>query len=92
MQGKIIQVMGPVVDIEFDSYLPFVNEAVDVEFDVEGRKNKLVLEVVGHLGDNRVRTIAMDMTEGLTRGESVKARGKMIEVPVGGQFWAESLM
>ena len=54
MQGKIIQVMGPVVDIEFDSYLPFVNEAVDVEFDVEGRKNKLVLEVVGHLGDNRV--------------------------------------
>ena len=83
MQGKIIQVMGPVVDIEFDSYLPFINEAVDVEFDVEGKKNKLVLEVVGHLGDNRVRTIAMDMTEGLVRGESVKARGKMIEVPVG---------
>ena len=39
MQGKIIQVMGPVVDIEFDSYLPFINEAVDVEFDVEGKKN-----------------------------------------------------
>lgn len=83
MQGKIIQVMGPVVDVEFDSYLPFINEALDVEFDVEGRKNKLVLEVVGHLGDNRVRTIAMDMTEGLVRGGSVKARGKMIEVPVG---------
>ncbi len=83
MQGKIIQVMGPVVDIEFDSYLPFINEAVDVEFQVEGRKNNLVLEVAAHLGDNRVRTIAMDMTEGLTRGQAVKARGKMIEVPVG---------
>ncbi|MGI0406094.1 F0F1 ATP synthase subunit beta [Helicobacter himalayensis] len=83
MQGKIIQVMGPVVDIEFDLYLPFINEAVDVEFQVEGRKNNLVLEVAAHLGDNRVRTIAMDMTEGLTRGQAVKARGKMIEVPVG---------
>lgn len=83
MQGRIIQVMGPVVDIEFDSYLPFINEAVDVEFQVEGRKNNLVLEVAAHLGDNRVRTIAMDMTEGLTRGQAVKARGKMIEVPVG---------
>lgn len=83
MQGKIIQVMGPVVDIEFDSYLPFINEAVDVEFQVEGRKNNLVLEVAAHLGDNRVRSIAMDMTEGLTRGQAVKARGKMIEVPVG---------
>ncbi|RDU56197.1 F0F1 ATP synthase subunit beta [Helicobacter sp. MIT 00-7814] len=83
MQGKIIQVMGPVVDIEFDSYLPFINEAVDVEFQVEGRKSNLVLEVAAHLGDNRVRSIAMDMTEGLTRGQAVKARGKMIEVPVG---------
>ncbi|TLD81753.1 F0F1 ATP synthase subunit beta [Helicobacter sp. MIT 05-5293] len=83
MQGKITQVMGPVVDIDFDSYLPMINEAIDVVFDVEGRTNKLVLEVAAHLGDNRVRTIAMDMTEGLTRGQEVKARGKMIEVPVG---------
>ncbi len=83
MQGKITQVMGPVVDVEFESYLPMINEAIDVIFDVEGRENRLVLEVAAHLGDNRVRTIAMDMTEGLTRGQEVKARGKMIEVPVG---------
>ena len=46
-------------------------------------EKRLVLEVAAHLGDNRVRTIAMDMTEGLSRGQSVKARGTMIEVPVG---------
>lgn len=83
MQGKITQVMGPVVDVEFSSYLPLINEAIDVVFNVEGQNNSLVLEVAAHLGDNRVRTIAMDMTEGLTRGQEVKARGKMIEVPVG---------
>ena len=83
MQGKIPQVMGPVVDVEFSSYLPMINEAIDVVFNIEGKENKLVLEVASHLGDNRVRTIAMDMTEGLTRGQEVKARGKMIEVPVG---------
>ena len=83
MQGKITQVMGPVVDVEFSSYLPMINEAIDVNFDIEGRKNNLVLEVAAHLGDNRVRTIAMDMTEGLIRGQEVKARGKPIEVPVG---------
>ena len=83
MQGKITQVMGPVVDVEFSSYLQRINEAIDVVFNIEGKENKLVLEVASHLGDNRVRTIAMDMTEGLTRGQEVKARGKMIEVPVG---------
>ncbi|WP_343353316.1 F0F1 ATP synthase subunit beta [Helicobacter mastomyrinus] len=83
MQGKITQVMGPVVDVEFDSYLPMINEAIDVVFNIESKEYKLVLEVAAHLGDNRVRTIAMDMTEGLTRGQEVKARGKMIEVPVG---------
>lgn len=83
MQGKITQVMGPVVDVEFSSYLPMINEAIDVNFDIEGRKNNLVLEVAAHLGDNRVRTIAMDMIEGLIRGQEVKARGKPIEVPVG---------
>ena len=83
MQGKITQVMGPVVDVEFSSYLPMINEAIDVTFQIEGQEHRLVLEVAAHLGDNRVRTIAMDMTEGLTRGQEVKARGKMIEVPVG---------
>lgn len=81
--GVISQIMGPVVDIEFDEYLPKIYEAIDVFFDINGEKKNLVLEVAAHLGDNRVRTIAMDMTEGLKRGQEVKARGAMIEVPVG---------
>ncbi|PAF53465.1 F0F1 ATP synthase subunit beta [Helicobacter sp. 13S00482-2] len=85
MQGKIIQVMGPVVDVDFESYLPAINEALDVKYDFDGTSKSLVLEVAAHLGDNRVRTIAMDMTEGLTRGQEVLARGKMIEVPVGNE-------
>ncbi|PAF45905.1 F0F1 ATP synthase subunit beta [Helicobacter sp. 11S02629-2] len=81
--GKITQIMGPVVDVEFQGYLPNINEALDVTFDVDGVEKKLVLEVAAHLGDDVVRTIAMDMTEGLTRGQEVSARGAMIEVPVG---------
>ncbi|PAF44214.1 F0F1 ATP synthase subunit beta [Helicobacter sp. 11S02596-1] len=83
MEGKIIQVMGPVVDVDFESYLPAINEALDVKYNFDGVEKNLVLEVAAHLGDNRVRTIAMDMTEGLTRGQAVVARNKMIEVPVG---------
>jgi F-type H+-transporting ATPase subunit beta len=79
MNGKIIQIMGPVVDVEFDGYLPEINEAIEVP----GTKEKLVLEVASHIGDNRVRTIAMDMTEGLTRGTKVIATGAPIKVPVG---------
>ncbi|WP_104628433.1 F0F1 ATP synthase subunit beta [Helicobacter bizzozeronii] len=82
-EGRIIQVMGPVVDVDFDSYLPMIYEALDVVYDFDGESKHLVLEVAAHLGDKRVRTIAMDMTEGLTRGQKVVARGKMIEVPVG---------
>ncbi|MGT0102811.1 F0F1 ATP synthase subunit beta [Helicobacter pylori] len=83
MKGKIIQVLGPVVDIEFESYLPAIFEALDINFEVNGTQKSLVLEVAAHLGGNRVRAIAMDMTEGLVRNQAVKARGKMIEVPVG---------
>ncbi|WRF41923.1 F0F1 ATP synthase subunit beta [Helicobacter pylori] len=83
MEGKIIQVLGPVVDVEFESYLPAIFEALDINFEVNGTQKSLVLEVVAHLGGNRVRAIAMDMTEGLVRNQAVKARGKMIEVPVG---------
>ncbi|UOS29253.1 F0F1 ATP synthase subunit beta [Helicobacter pylori] len=83
MEGKIIQVLGPVVDVEFESYLPAVFEALDINFEVNGTQKSLVLEVAAHLGGNRVRAIAMDMTEGLVRNQAVKARGKMIEVPVG---------
>ncbi len=83
MEGKIIQVLGPVVDMEFESYLPAIFEALDINFEVNGVQKSLVLEVAAHLGGNRVRAIAMDMTEGLVRNQVVKARGKMIEVPVG---------
>ncbi|GAA6855254.1 F0F1 ATP synthase subunit beta [Helicobacter pylori] len=83
MEGRIIQVLGPVVDMEFESYLPAIFEALDINFEVNGVQKSLVLEVAAHLGGNRVRAIAMDMTEGLVRNQVVKARGKMIEVPVG---------
>ncbi|GAA7447160.1 F0F1 ATP synthase subunit beta [Helicobacter pylori] len=83
MEGKIIQVLGPVVDVEFESYLPAIFEALDINFEVNGVQKSLVLEVAAHLGGNRVRAIAMDMTEGLVRNQAVKTRGKMIEVPVG---------
>lgn len=83
MQGLISQVLGPVVDVDFKDYLPQINEALTVHFEAEGKKQKLVLEVAAHLGDNRVRTIAMDMTDGLTRGLSVEATGNSITVPVG---------
>ena len=79
MEGKIIQIMGPVVDVEFDGYLPAINDAIEVP----GTKERLVLEVAAHLGDSRVRTIAMDMTEGLKRGTKVVASGAPIMVPVG---------
>ena len=82
MEGKIIQIMGPVVDVEFDGYLPEINESIEVVFE-DTNRSRLVLEVAAHIGDSRVRTIAMDMTEGLTRGQTVKATGGPIKVPVG---------
>lgn len=83
--GKVKQVMGPVVDVEFEgSDLPAINSAVRVtnKFISEDQFN-LVLEVAQHLGDGVVRTIAMDQTEGLVRGEKVKPTGNMITAPVG---------
>ena len=81
MKGMISQVLGPVVDIDFSSdYLPQINEAIEVKFSIERR---LILEVAAHLGDNRVRTIAMDASDGLTRGLEVTALGAPISVPVG---------
>lgn len=83
MKGIISQITGPVVDVDFDGYLPKINEAIEVVYEVEGEKNRLVLEVAAQLGDNRVRTIAMDMSEGLTRGLEAVAIGRPISVPVG---------
>ncbi|MDA9034145.1 F0F1 ATP synthase subunit beta [Hyphomicrobiales bacterium] len=78
-QGKVIQVMGAVVDVKFENNLPAILEALEI--DADGRR--LVLEVAQHLGENSVRTIAMDTTEGLERGHLVKSTGKPISVPVG---------
>jgi len=77
--GKVAQVIGAVVDVQFEGVLPPILNALEVpNFD-----HRLVLEVAQHLGENMVRTIAMDGTEGLTRGMAVVDTGAPIEVPVG---------
>ncbi|QKF65246.1 F0F1 ATP synthase subunit beta [Campylobacter corcagiensis] len=83
MKGIISQVLGPVVDIAFSDYLPQINEAIEVNFEVEGEQRKLILEVAAQLGDNKVRTIAMDTSDGLSRGLEAVALGAPISVPVG---------
>ncbi|HEY3914051.1 MAG TPA: F0F1 ATP synthase subunit beta [Verrucomicrobiae bacterium] len=83
-KGKIVQVIGPVVDIEFPENLPSIYNAVTVDFDVPGAgKTKLTLEVQQHLGDNWVRAVAMSSTEGLKRGLEVTDTGAAISMPVG---------
>ncbi len=78
--GKITKIMGPVVDVSFEgSELPKIYDALRVKLD----KSELVLEVSQHLGLNEVRTIAMDTTDGLFRGQEVSATGGPISVPVG---------
>jgi len=77
--GKIIAVIGAVVDVQFDGKLPPILNALNVE----GRDSKLILEVAQHLGENVVRTIAMDGTEGLVRGQPCKDTGGPITIPVG---------
>jgi F-type H+-transporting ATPase subunit beta len=77
--GKVSQVIGAVVDVKFDGELPPILSALHIK--KEGRT--LVLEVAQHLGEKTVRTIAMDTTEGLVRGEEVTATGDAIQVPVG---------
>ncbi len=83
MDGVISQILGPVIDVSFEGKLPEINDALEVVYEVEGKSHKLILEVAAHLGDNTVRTIAMDMSEGLVRGLKVKALGSPIKVPVG---------
>jgi len=81
--GKIVQVVGPVVDVEFTQKLPAIYNALTVDFGVEDKKFKLTLEVQQHLGDNWVRTVSMSGTEGLKRGYEVIDTGAPISVPVG---------
>jgi F-type H+-transporting ATPase subunit beta len=83
--GIIKQVMGPVVDVEFaDGNLPEIYTALRVSNPfISKEENNLVLEVAQHLGDNVVRTIAMDQTEGLRRGQGATNTGRPIQAPVG---------
>src|SRR5580765_1364784 len=82
-KGKIIQVVGAVVDVEFPDKIPGVYNALTVEFEVNKQSVKLILEVQQQLGDQRVRTVAMSSTEGLERGLEVIDTGKPISMPVG---------
>ncbi|MCB1454261.1 MAG: F0F1 ATP synthase subunit beta, partial [Rhizobiaceae bacterium] len=77
--GRVVQVMGAVVDVRFDEELPPIMNALETD----NGGNRLVLEVAQHLGENTVRTIAMDATEGLVRGQQVADTGAPIAVPVG---------
>jgi F-type H+-transporting ATPase subunit beta len=78
-KGKVTQVMGAVVDVHFDDHLPKILNALETD----NNGNRLVLEVAQHLGENTVRTIAMDATEGLQRGQVVTDTDGPITVPVG---------
>tara|TARA_B100001027_G_scaffold204370_1_gene166488 strand:+ start:5065 stop:6483 length:1419 start_codon:yes stop_codon:yes gene_type:complete len=78
-KGKITQIIGAVVDVNFENDLPEIYTALEAN----NSGNRLILEVAQHLGENDVRTIAMDATEGLKRGDEVQNTGKPISVPVG---------
>src|ERR1700761_2437582 len=77
--GKITQVIGAVVDVQFEGNLPAILNSLETD----NGGNRLVLEVAQHLGESTVRTIAMDVTEGLVRGQKVTDTGLPISVPVG---------
>ena len=78
-KGNITQIIGAVVDVKFDGELPEILTALECN----NNGNRLVLEVAQHLGESSVRTIAMDATEGLKRGDEVIDTGSPIKVPVG---------
>jgi F-type H+-transporting ATPase subunit beta len=82
--GKIVQIIGPVVDVDFSAgKLPKIYDALETTADVNGEKSKVVLEVQQDLGESWVRTVAMSSTEGLRRGGEVRDTGAPISVPVG---------
>ncbi|PYI84093.1 MAG: F0F1 ATP synthase subunit beta [Verrucomicrobia bacterium] len=84
-KGNIVQVIGPVVDVEFsdEKGLPRIYNALEIEYEVNGNPTKLTLEVQQHLGEHWVRSIAMSSTEGLKRGMAVTDTGGPIKGPVG---------
>ena len=83
-EGKVVQVIGPVVDIRFPpEALPGIQDAIEVMIGHQGQSRRLVLEVAQHLGNDTVRTIALAPTEGLVRGAAARGTGGPIKVPVG---------
>ena len=82
-KGRVVQVVGPVVDVEFPDGRPAIYNALTAEYEVQKKPVKLTLEVQQHLGDNWVRTISMSGTEGLKRGVEVTDTGGPLSVPVG---------
>src|SRR5919199_1436553 len=84
-KGNIVQVIGPVVDVEFpdEKSMPRIYNALEIEYEVNGNPTKLTLEVQQHLGESWVRSVAMSSTEGLKRGMAVTDTGGPITVPVG---------
>ena len=82
--GRVVQIMGPVVDVEFSSgHVPLINHALELEFNDETRALHVVMEVAQHLGNNQVRCISMTSTDGMARGMEVVDTGGPITVPVG---------
>src|ERR1700740_3048861 len=77
--GRITQVIGAVVDVQFEGHLPPILNALETN----NQGSRLVLEVAQHLGEATVRTVAMDTSEGLVRGQEVSDTGQAIAVPVG---------
>lgn len=82
-KGKIVEIIGPVVDVEFNDSLPAIYNALEIEMETATGRTRLVAEVQQHLGDNKVRAVAMDSTDGLARGVEVIDTGRPITVPVG---------
>src|ERR671923_639418 len=81
--GTVEEVQGVVLEVAFPDQLPEINNALEIEMDSDGQKRRLVLEVQQHLGDDRVRAVAMDATDGLSRGTEIRDTGGPITVPVG---------
>ncbi|MBI4577284.1 MAG: F0F1 ATP synthase subunit beta, partial [Planctomycetes bacterium] len=84
-EGRIVQVIGATLDAEFEKgHLPEIHNALETEIqEAEGRRRRLVSEVQQHLGGNRVRAVALDSTDGLVRGQSIRDTAGPITVPVG---------
>ena len=79
LKGRITQIIGAVVDVQFEDHLPQILNALETQ----NQGQSLILEVAQHLGENTVRTIAMDSTDGCVRGQEVVDTGDSIQVPVG---------